>query len=505
MLAFFYGLLENTYSGTKETSCSMATFQVIGTLLQLLLCDVCSLGALPSAILMLSKMDTFIANNPSKFHNIHYARLFIRYSLTFVCIFMIFTFHQRILEGIYFGIVIFLAGTLLANSTSWIAIFWPSSLVPEPERSFILQYMSLMSHEFRSLLASIQCSTELLEQLVSQSEDKEIIRAIETIDSACLVMKENVEDILLIAKIQSDKESTFRDSMFFVKLENVNIRECAHKVVSILTQYARNFPKRVTVELEIDNQIPSVVEMMQSSRLGQVLLNLGTNAIKYSTQVKLKISKTENTLVFEVIDNGPGISDETAKSLFVPFAKFHYAEAGYNISSSGLGLTVCKMILLQAKGSIDFTSKLGEGTNFRVQVPFKLVSKQPQPLEPSHEKPVEIIIAEDGLLFRKLLSNQLRKKGFLVTEVSDGKALVEAFEHHFFPIVLSDVEMPFMNGIEASKLLRGKYKNSLRIIILTGRDYNSDPILQHLVATNIVNLVLQKPVKINELIAHLIK
>src|SRR5690606_14390729 len=121
------------------------------------------------------------------------------------------TFHQRILEGIYFGIVIFLAGTLLANSTSWIAIFWPSSLVPEPERSFILQYMSLMSHEFRSLLASIQCSTELLEQLVSQSEDKEIIRAIETIDSACLVMKENVEDILLIAKIQSDKESTFRD------------------------------------------------------------------------------------------------------------------------------------------------------------------------------------------------------------------------------------------------------------------------------------------------------
>jgi PAS domain S-box-containing protein len=334
------------------------------------------------------------------------------------------------------------------------------------------RFLASMSHDMRTPLNGVVGMINLMEQTALTTEQKEYIEAMKVSSYNLRVL---INDILDISKIQAGKLNIecvlFDLNEILTSLNNVFTHEASRKGVLF------------SIELPLDT--PVMLEG-DPSRLNQILNNLIGNALKFTTKgfVKLKLLY-ENLLddkvniEFIIEDSGIGISEENLGKLFQPFVQAG-SDTSRKFGGSGLGLSICKSLVVLQQGEISASSKLGEGSIFRFSIPYikakqteiektKQVKNMNEFISVQALSPLSCLIAEDNLINQKVAFHALRKVGISVDIADNGKEAVEILRQHssLYDFVLMDIQMPEMDGYEATKVIRDKLGLNIPIIAMT--------------------------------------
>jgi PAS domain S-box-containing protein len=327
------------------------------------------------------------------------------------------------------------------------------------------QFLSNMSHEIRTPLNAIIGFTKVVLKTELTDKQKEYIDAIKISGDALIVL---INDILDLAKVEAGK-MTFEQIPF---QPAVSIHAMLHLFEPKIAE------KKLELVKQYDNTIPEVL-VGDPVRLHQVILNLVSNAIKFTSKGKIivsvkKIADDEKkvTLEFSVTDTGIGISEAKVNSIF---DKFQQASSGTTrlYGGTGLGLAIAKQLIVAQGGHIWVESKLGEGSKFIFTLSFKktkeqVLNDQDLPVTVEHTSGnLRVLVAEDVTLNQLLMKTLLDDAGYEVDIASNGKVAVEKLKKNKYDIVLMDLQMPVMNGYEATEEIRNNLGLTLPIIALT--------------------------------------
>lgn len=323
-------------------------------------------------------------------------------------------------------------------------------------------FLANMSHEIRTPLNAIVGFSNILASVEEENEKKEYIHIIENNNALLLQL---ISDILDLSKIESG-------SMEFVYSE-FDLNALLHE----LEQSCRLRLKTNAVELIFDEGIPACCIRSERNRLTQLITNLITNAIKFTTQgtIRFGYHVLENeALYFYVADTGCGIAAEKKDAVFERFVKLNTFAQG-----TGLGLPICKMIVERMGGKIGVESEDGKGTTFWFTLPYVPVRLNYQRKEEVVEiqevvekSKLKLLIAEDNpsnyMLFESILKNE-----YHLIHAWDGREAVELFKKHEPHLILMDINMPELNGFEAVQEIR-KLSSKVPVIAVTAYAYASD-------------------------------
>jgi len=326
------------------------------------------------------------------------------------------------------------------------------------------QFLSNMSHEIRTPLNSILGFTNVLLKTELGEKQKDFVQAIKTSSSSLNVL---INDILDLAKVDAGK-------MTFVK-QPFKMRKSMESILYSFDLKVKE--KNLELVSEYDSEIPSIV-VGDSVRLNQIILNLMSNAIKFTHKGKIILSvKTqsedeENVFIeFTVTDTGIGIAENKINLIFNLFE-----QADINTSSSyggtGIGLAIVKQLVEFQGGNIKVSSKTGVGSTFSFILPFGKTTMQiVEEVEilklDSTIKNLRVLVAEDVVLNQLLIKMILSEFGFEYDVVNNGKIAIEQLQTHTYDIILMDIQMPEMNGFEATEYIRKTMKSNIPIIALT--------------------------------------
>ncbi len=331
------------------------------------------------------------------------------------------------------------------------------------------EFLANMSHEMRTPMnAVIGFSDQLAETSLAQ-EQQQLLRPIR--HSADLLL-ELINDILDFTKLESGN--------FTLSKAPFDLKKVLQEVREIFTLPARN--KGIAFSLEVDQGLPSFV-LGDKMRLKQMLLNLCGNAVKFTDEggVKLKVrreSKEDSTVMlrFDVIDSGIGIPEEEQNRIFEDFIQVEKGSAR-RFGGTGLGLSITRKLALLHGGEVALFSKVGKGTRVSLLLPYQLSSKEEMLVEGGESEPrqvhpdlkgVKVLLADDDAYNRLLVKGHLERWQMEVVVVNNGKEVVEALEASSdFALLIIDLQMPELDGIQATEILRGRLGMSLPILALT--------------------------------------
>ncbi len=322
-------------------------------------------------------------------------------------------------------------------------------------------FLATMSHELRTPLATIIGNSELIEERkLTNAELMELAHSIKSAGKSQLAM---VNDVLDMQKIESGKFS-LDEAPFDLALL---LKEVEHFAKDQTRQSNLHF------RLSQQNREPTLL-IGDEQRLRQILNNLINNGIKFTRQgeVQLTTAVDQDNLSFRVEDSGIGMSRETMNHLFKQFE-----QADGSISSSyggtGLGLFIALNLAEMMGGTIDVSSQEGVGSTFTLVIPYR-------PSEsPSSEAPKKItnrahaqhysghvLVAEDTPVMQMLVRRILEKMGITVSIANNGKEALEAAQTTDYDLILMDMQMPVMDGVESTRLMREQGKK-VPIVALT--------------------------------------
>jgi signal transduction histidine kinase len=355
------------------------------------------------------------------------------------------------------------------------------------------QFLSTMSHELRTPLNAILGFTNLmLRDKLLTSEQQEYL---EIIDRSGAHLLSLINDVLEVSKIEA--------GYLLLDDRNFDLDRLLVNLTEMLTLKAKN--KGLEFELIRSTDLPRYLRT-DCPKLRQVLINLLDNAIKFTTRgrVTLKVSSfaesdTEQIDIhFEIEDTGLGIA---AKELQFLFAPFFQTETGRNSQSgTGLGLSIAKQYVKLMGGKLQVQSVLGKGTKFDFTLPMTVVTsseveelsspRRVVALQPE-QKQFRILIAEDKLENRQWLLKLLTLVGFEVREAENGEAAIAVWESWSPHLILMDMQMPVIDGYEATKTIKARCKDRSTIIIaLTASVFKEQ---QHLIIAAGCDDFLPKP------------
>ena len=318
-------------------------------------------------------------------------------------------------------------------------------------------FLANMSHEIRTPLNGIIGTTELLSRSDLPPDQKELLQ---TLQSSSNLLINIISDILDLSKIEADK-LVLHPTVF-------NLRECVKTVVSICKPGAENPNKTITLNYIIDNKLAEFVRA-DESRLQQILVNLIGNAIKFTDvgYVAVKVYATSNKdgvqqVTFHVSDSGIGISDEALTQLFKPFTQVN-TTALRKYGGTGLGLSICKKLVEMMGGTIWVKSKVNEGSVFSFSIPLPVVSdfavteNVPENKPSVKNKELRILLVEDNNMNQVIANRIFNKIGYQVDLADNGVVALEMLEKKEYDLVFMDIQMPVMDGLQATRHIIEKY------------------------------------------------
>lgn len=324
------------------------------------------------------------------------------------------------------------------------------------------QFLANMSHEIRTPLTAIMGQAEAI--VAGDVEDEFVNKEVSIIHNNSLHLLDLINDILDLSKIEANKlelELKNQDlNIILVELNNIFKKQAKSKGLRFEINHVLNSPFIINTD---------------SFRLKQILINLCSNAIKFTAKgsVKLDISVRKDDLIFKVADTGIGMDEIQLERLFESFTQGD-SSISRRFGGTGLGLCLSEQLAKIMRGKIIAQSKINKGSVFTLILPYSDLSAETVEqggLEGANQNQKhifsgQILLAEDHDDNRRLISRLLTGLGLDVISARNGKEAVELFLQHDPELLLLDIQMPEMDGIEALKLLR-KCGCSQPIIALT--------------------------------------
>ncbi len=380
------------------------------------------------------------------------------------------------------------------------------------------QFLSNMSHEIRTPMNAIIGFTKVVMKTDLTAKQIEYLTAIQISGDALIVL---INDILDLAKVDAGK-MTFEQTPFKMKL---SISAMLHLFETKIQE------KNLVLIKEYDPEIPEVL-VGDPVRLHQIILNLVSNAVKFTSAGEITVSvqllsEDEDiaTIEFSVTDTGIGIAENKIATIF---ENFQQATSGTSrlYGGTGLGLAIVKQLIEPQGGTIRVKSKLNEGSTFSFTLSFQKTKSDIELLqgtmntESRQEEPeienIKVLVVEDIALNQLLMMTILEDFGFECDIAANGLLAIEKLKSNDYHIILMDLQMPEMNGFEATDYIRNILNSEIPIIALTAdvttvdlakctsvgmNDYISKPVDERLLYSKIVGLLRTRmPVPIDEMV-----
>ncbi len=325
-------------------------------------------------------------------------------------------------------------------------------------------FLSSMSHELRTPLNAILGFTQLLtyEKALTEKQQSHISE----ISNAGNLLLELVNQILDLARIEKGHLQ--------LSMEKVTLVDCFNECSSMISPLAEKRHLSLNINTETSGYV-----IADYTRLKQVMLNLLSNAIKYNTEngsVSLKVLQKENGIVrICIIDTGTGISTEMLNEIFQPFNRLNAAST---IEGTGIGLSISKQLVEMMNGEIGVSSKLNEGSEFWVELTGSLnimtaiekESKLPAASQAPDENTAsshKILVAEDNPTNQTLILSQLTTLGYTADMVKNGQEALNKMVNTKYDLLLTDCNMPLVDGYKLAKTIRERGNKLLPIIAIT--------------------------------------
>ncbi|MBM3202513.1 response regulator [Candidatus Woesearchaeota archaeon] len=370
------------------------------------------------------------------------------------------------------------------------------------------EFLANMSHEIRTPLTAISGYSFLLAKTPLEPSQRDYLARIDTATHSLLSI---IQDLLDFSRIESGNVELHQSEF--------SLRELCNRVIANIESEA--LKKHIGILLDIDASLPDRYEG-DALRLGQVLMNLGNNAVKFTHRGKvmlcIEIESTRQETVylrFSVRDTGIGIAPDQIDKLFKPFAQAD-ASITRQYGGSGLGLAICQRLVRLMQGDLGLHSVTGIGSTFFFTIPLRAVTPacEDKQAEPASTRPdltpvpvltgFRLLVVEDNEVNQILLREWLEMEGATVEIAASGLAALTRIRHpgKIFDAVLMDLQMPGMDGIETTRQLR-QYPGGadLPVIAMTAHAREQDRVA--CLAAG-MNDYAEKPIDMQKLIKTLI-
>jgi signal transduction histidine kinase/ActR/RegA family two-component response regulator len=353
------------------------------------------------------------------------------------------------------------------------------------------EFLAMMSHEIRTPMNGMLGVADLLRNMSPDPKQKKLIDILSASGGSLLRL---INDILDFSKIEAERLE--------LRPKPFELRGLLDELEHLLGAQAR--AKKVTLKIEADENLPAVLNG-DRQRLSQVLLNLGTNAVKFTDRGEvhlcirtLQAAGGNARLQFSVRDTGIGMDSEALGRLFTPFTQLAESRR-HRGGGTGLGLVIAQKLVSLMGGHIHVQSEPLKGStfSFTIEMPMAELAGATTTSMVLRLEILSILVAEDNAVNQTIIDAMLRQLGHRVTIAGTGRKALEALARDDFDLVLMDCNMPEMDGLEATRLLRagasGVRDPEVPVIALTANALDGD---RERCLTAGMNDFLSKPITI---------
>ncbi len=355
------------------------------------------------------------------------------------------------------------------------------------------EFVANISHEMRTPLNAVMGFTHLALQITEKPEVSEYLRNVHLSAKGLLGL---INDILDFSKLEAGR-------VVIVPVAFA-LRPFIAEIASILSREAAR--KRLEMKTVVEDSVPEWV-LADQDRLRQVLVNLLGNALKFTSRgaVTLQVAPSANQLKFAVADTGIGIPPDKQATIFEAFQQADNSTSR-RYGGTGLGLTISKRLVESMGGQLLLTSEPGKGSTFWFSIEAPAAAAPPVIAQPTQEipvRPMRILVVEDNRVNQHLILALLRKRGHTTAVAGNGVEALAAIERDTFDLVLMDIQMPEMDGLEAVRRIRkpeAMTGQHLPVVAMTARAMAGD---REAILAAGMDDYLEKPVQLERLDAVL--